>query len=158
MPSKLSFNDIKQLIKTYSDNSLKKYKNILLNDFKKSFNYDKKEKITKFIDIVTLELVSRNLNMTKINNNKHNNSSHNRSSKKSKKVRQRSPQKLIDSKKHISNLGMQIYSKTSSIHKKKNTREIEKKRDASSDFYNYREYGKFGSHSSYDDHGDESFA
>ena len=48
--------------------------------------------------------------------------------------------------------------KLSNYFKGKSQIESEKKLDGSRDYYKYRESGKFGSHSSYDDHGDESFS
>lgn len=157
--SKLNFTDLKQKIKTYTDESLKRYKNNLLLDFKKSFHDKRKEAISKLIDVVTLELVSRNLKVGIKKNNIKKNSPQNRAhKKKSNKVRQKFPNKLTNNKKHITYKGKQMDSKTSLIHQKSNYKEIEKKLDASRDFYQYRETGKFGSHSSYDDHGDESFA
>jgi hypothetical protein len=161
--NRLNIDNLKSTIKSYSSNTLKKYKNLLLNEVTDSVHNLNNQKLLEIIDFVTLELVSRltnsksNINKKKTptrNNTKNRVSPLNKGKKKSKK-------KL----KNLSNTQNKIHSsketllgnKLSNHFKQNSHNQVEKKLDGSRDFYQFRESGKFGSHSLYDDHGEESF-
>lgn len=157
--NRLNIDNLKSTIKSYSSNTLKKYKKLLLNEVTDSVHNLKNQKLLEIIDFVTLELVSRLNNTNKKKSSKGNNSKNrilhlNKGKKKSKKK----PKKFSNTQNKIQiNKETLLGNKLSNHFKQNSNTQVEKKLDGSRDFYQYRESGKFGSHSLYDDHGEESF-
>jgi hypothetical protein len=163
--SKLSIDDLKLKILAYSVQILKKYKFLLLQEFTDCTDEKKKQKLLEIIDFVTFQLVTHNQygkgKFKRKQNSKQtaykieHSSKNKRNKKKNKKNIKKSTYQSNVNSSHKETL---LANKLSNHFKEKSQNQLERKLDGSRDYYQFRESGKFGSHSSHDDYGDESFS
>lgn len=163
--SKMDIFDLKNKFKSYSDSTLKSYKRNIFSEYLQTINYEKKSKLLEIIDFVTYELVWRKRNSNFSKKPKNNIQTLAANTSKKEQSKKHNPKKKSAKIKYIQNahatntqketiLGVKL----SNYFKELPRQDIERKLDGSRDFYQFRESGKFGSHSSYDDYGDESFS
>jgi hypothetical protein len=156
--------DFKNLLKSYSLVTLKSYKKKLLSEKLKEINDDKKNRYLELIDSVTFEIIwrQRSSNVSKkldpnlkfSSSTKFRKSSEKRKQKTKSHKNNKKQSNLTLNTQNVSISGLKIFNQT----KKISERNFERILDGSKDFYKYRESGKFGSFSSFDDFGDESFS
>jgi hypothetical protein len=166
--SKMEILDIRTKIKLYSDSNLNNYKQKILFEYLNTFNREKKARLLEIIDIVTFELVWRKRyssfpkksvkSYQTVTVKKSKKTSSKQQNLKNKPTKKPHFQTKSTDNTNIAQKETILGVKLSNYFKKISERDVDRKLDGSRDFYQYREFGKFGSHSSYDDFGDESFS